>query len=46
MKIVTRKNNTQNVRKLHRFQTLEKLDELEKYWTNATCNYNDVTKSL
>ena len=39
MKIVTRNNNTQNVRKPYWFvQTLEKLDDLEKYWANATCN--------
>ena len=39
MKIVTRNNNTQNVRKPYWFVTnSEKLDDLEKYWTNATCN--------
>ena len=39
MKIVTRNNKTQKVCKPHWFVTnSEKLDDLEKYWTNATCN--------
>ena len=40
MRIVTRNNNTQIVRKPYWFvtQSLEKLEDLEKYWANDTCN--------